>query len=67
MRFKLIKGSESGHDCCFEWSIVDTDEPLDRYKLATGGFTKQKYEIVCECFNLKSAELISHCLNMIRS
>jgi len=47
MRFNVIQGSQSKH-CCFEASVVDA---------------KRQNEAVCECFEMKDAEIIAAALN----
>lgn len=51
MRYKVIKGSESGH-CCFEATVVDTH-------VQTLGHD----DWVCECFDLPRAHQIAEALN----
>lgn len=54
-RYKIIEGSESAH-CCFEATVVDTEQPW------TCG-EETRYETICECFNKADAELICDALN----
>lgn len=46
-RYKVVEGSESAH-CCFEATVVDTQ------------FCN---ELVCECFDMESAQKIADALN----
>lgn len=68
-RFRIINGSDSGH-CCFKYSIVDTSKSqwegyheevrLNSRDIKEYGFV---YVSVCECFELKDAELVCKALN----
>lgn len=63
MRYQSIDKSQSGH-CCFEATVVDTTKPEivngEHYRDREGRF---RYEIVCECFSMKDAQLICDALN----
>lgn len=63
MRYQAIDESQSGH-CCFNATVVDTTKLEiingEQRKDLDGRFL---YEIVCECFNLKDAQLICDALN----
>lgn len=48
-RFKVVMDLDSGHDCCFEASVLDT----------------QRDEKVCECFDAREAEAIAAALNAV--
>jgi hypothetical protein len=52
MRYKVEKGSVSGH-CCFEYSVMDT-ESTDKYA---------KFSAVCECYTEEDADRIARLLN----
>ena len=57
-RYEVLKGSQSCH-CCFEATIVDKTKPV----MIHGKHYDDQYEAVCECFDLKSAEMIAEVLN----
>jgi hypothetical protein len=63
MRFKIEEGSESGHGCCFSYSIVDTHKPLERFKMSNGELTRQRYACICECPEKEDAKMILNLLN----
>lgn len=50
-RYKVVKGSESGH-CCFEATVVDTQT-----------HTNGEFDEVCECFNMEIAQEVADALN----
>ena len=56
MRYKIEKGSMSGHGCCFLYTVVDTTRenphPTDGVHLS-----------LCECFERDDAEQIVEALN----
>lgn len=54
-RYKVVKGSESGH-CCFDATVIDTQTPHPVY---TG-----EHDWVCECFDMKTAQKIAKVLNV---
>jgi hypothetical protein len=51
-RFKIIKGSASGH-CCFDWTVVDVNRQDHDHP-----------HWVCECFELADAIAIRDALNL---
>lgn len=53
-RFIILEDSDSGH-CCFEHSILDTTKMNDVWP--------EKYESICETFDIESAESICEALN----
>lgn len=55
MRFIALQKSESGHNCCFDYTIYDTTRTL------TYGEIKEPYP-VCEC-RQDDLELILSALN----
>lgn len=55
MRYQVVKGSQSAH-CCFEWTVVDTEQPLS--------FPPGEFAQVCECFEEDGARLIANALNL---
>lgn len=66
-RFKIMKGSATGH-CCFEYSIVDSNEVIsineeleheDDYKF------KETYNPICECLSRYHAIKIANALNYL--
>lgn len=54
-RYKAVERSESGHDCCFEATVVDT-QPLNPSFCG-------KPVWVCECYDIESAQKIVDALN----
>lgn len=60
MRYKIVEGSQSGH-CCFDWTIVDTTDPV----MMHGHQYEGQFEPVCECFNEEDAQLVVDALNGI--
>jgi hypothetical protein len=56
-RYRVVKGSESGH-CCFEATVVDTEK-----EEGVGGYDGQP-DLVCECFDLSRAHTIADAMNM---
>lgn len=56
-RYKIINVSGSSH-CCFEATVVDTEKKDEEFGCEDG-------YIVCECFNVESAELICKALNNV--
>lgn len=54
LRYQVVTQSESGH-CCFEATVVDTEKPHPYYK--------DKFDWICECFDVEQAELIADALN----
>lgn len=50
MRYKAVKGSELGHECCYDGTVVDTE-------------TKERNYVVCECDDLETAQWIAGALN----
>lgn len=63
MRYKAIEGSQMGHGCCFDATVVDT-ERQEMYKgepWPRGG--EPQYEAVCECPGMEEATLIATALN----
>lgn len=58
-RYKVVIGSQSCH-CCFNFTIVDTTKPLEKYE----GFDDlPEFDSVCECFDMEQANLICRSLN----
>ena len=55
MRYEVEEGS--GHQCCFDYSIIDTSKPSDY-----SGF-----QTVCECLDESTATLIAVALNQYKS
>lgn len=53
MRYQVVIGSQSAH-CCFDATVVDSSKPT--------GY-REKFEQVCECFDVADAELICAALN----
>ena len=49
-RYKVVKGSQSGH-CCFEATVVDTTQPT----ILNGQWFNEQYAPVCECFDEEDA------------
>lgn len=54
-RYKVVEGSESGH-CCFGATVVDTQ---------TSNPSLFCDELVCECFDMESAQKIADALNAV--
>lgn len=54
-RFKVVRGSESGH-CCFDWTVVDVED-LEQ----VGKRFRPRW--VCECFEEKDAIRVAEALN----
>lgn len=55
-RFKVVEGSQSGHDCCYKYTVVDTTKP-EKYG-APGEF-----EGVCELVEKETANWVCDALN----
>ena len=53
-RFIILNDSNSGH-CCFEYSILDTEKIDEAWP--------EKYESICETFDIHSAKTICNALN----
>lgn len=58
-RYKASEGSELGHGCCFNATIVDTMQPT-----YDGDGKVYGYEVICEC-DMKDADYIAHALNQM--
>jgi hypothetical protein len=56
-RYRVIAGSQSGH-CCFDATVVDTTKPIPQ---------SDRFEEVCECFEVEQATLIANALNLVES
>lgn len=56
-RYAVVPESQSCH-CCFDFTVVDTSEPLEKHQ-----DEEQEYEPVCECFSEDEAKLIADALN----
>lgn len=63
MRYIIKEKSQSGH-CCFEFSVVDTFNPVIIHKKQyIGSDGNPEFELVCECFFEEDATLICDALN----
>lgn len=62
-RYKVVEGSQQGHGCCFDCTVVDTTKPViiggEHYEGRNG----LEYETVCETFGHEEADLICNALN----
>ena len=58
MRYKFVKGSQSGH-CCFKFTVVDATQPV----MIHGEQYEDECKAICECFDEADAELICAALN----
>jgi hypothetical protein len=56
MRYRAIEGSQSAH-CCFEATVIDSSKLMNRFP------DDDRFEVVCECFELGDAEKIAAALN----
>ena len=63
MRYKIVDGSESGHSCCFDFTIIDSEKIAHRFKSFMNDEEVIRYENICECSDKKSATLICKLLN----
>jgi len=59
-RYKIVEDSQSAH-CCFTATVVDTTKPI----MYGGEHYNNQYESVCECFDIKDAEMICEALNKL--
>lgn len=57
-RYLVVEGSQSWH-CCFDWTVVDTTQPV----IIAGDHYKGQFEAVCECFEQWQASEICEALN----
>jgi hypothetical protein len=57
-RFFVVEESISNH-CCFGYTVCDRTKPV----LIHGVHYKERYETVCECFELEEAALVCMALN----
>lgn len=57
-RYLVVEGSQSGH-CCFDFTVVDSSEPL----MLNGEHYKNRFKQVCECFYEEDARMIADALN----
>ena len=51
-RYRVVEGSELGHGCCFDSTVVDTHKGINGH-----------YKTVCECAEMEDAEHICKLLN----
>ena len=56
-RYQAVEGSQQGHACCFDATVVDT-QIVRRY-------ADEKFEVVCECFDMGTAQRIATALDML--
>lgn len=62
-RYEVRDGSQSGH-CCFESTVVDTEEPsMANGEQLDDDDDNPRFDSVCECFNKDDAEKIAVALN----
>lgn len=67
-RYQARSGSQLGHGCCFDATVVDTTRPVI---VGEGTPTEQQYvrngepmfEVFCECADMQDAERIADALN----
>lgn len=62
-RYVAVAGSESGH-CCFGATVIDQTMPTlngDGENMVLSGVPK--FEAICECCDMESAERIAAALN----
>ena len=59
MRYKAIEGSQLGHGCCFDATVIDTDKPV----MLGGKHYDNQYDVVCECVDMETAKKIAAALN----
>lgn len=57
-RYKIVEGSESGH-CCFDFTVVDTEQPY----MPDDSYYDGRFKQVCEAFYMEEALLICKSLN----
>lgn len=57
-RYKIADGSQSAH-CCFTHTVVDTTQPV----MIGGDHYDNQFEVICECFTLEDAQLVTNALN----
>lgn len=50
-RYEVVEGSETGHDCCFGATVIDTTITYSNW--------------VCECSNKEDADMICEALNFM--
>ena len=58
MKYAVVEGSQSAH-CCFEWTVVDTSQPLG----SSASYEGDRFMPVCECWEKDDAILIAASLN----
>lgn len=58
VRYKVVEGSQSCH-CCFDYTVVDTHNPV----MIGGRQYRDQFEQVCECFYEVDANMICDALN----
>jgi hypothetical protein len=66
-RYGVMPGSGSGHDCCFRFTVVDTQDP-EALKLAAAPDAPPDAigaKMLCECFDEAAAQSIAAALNAI--
>lgn len=66
-RYGVMPGSGSGHDCCFKFTVVDTQDP-DALKLNAAPDAPPDAigaKMLCECFDEADAQSIAVALNAI--
>lgn len=59
MQYQIMESSN--HRCCFEYSVVDVDTkrvPED---------DDDRYEVICECYDKRDAELICAAVNQYKT
>jgi len=51
VRYISVVGSQTGHDCCFAATVIDTTKPDDGTNHVCECFDKQDADMICEALN----------------
>lgn len=62
-RYIIMESSKSAH-CCFEATVMDSTKPEMIHGKHYEGVEGKHYETICECFNIKEAQLVCDALNL---
>ena len=62
-RFQVRDGSQLGHGCCFDATVVDTTRPVVFGGEPYAPDGEQQYKVVCECLETHDAMMICLALN----
>ncbi len=62
-RFKIQKGSASGHPCCFDYTVIDTSRPFMVHGEQYVDNGVPQFHSACECTEESYAQMICKALN----